>query len=109
MNAKDTVNLISAGLKLGIKAYENALRLSEAGHVVPNLAEFESRICQLRCVSSLPRNFPDDQGGKGGKGGQGSKLETGFHCTECGRQSRKLNDDLGSELHNSPFSVEGHA
>lgn len=105
MNAQDTVKLIAAGLKLGIKAYENALRLSEAGYAVPNLADFENRICQLRCVPHVPGS-PDGQNGHGGKGG---KLETGTCYTAGGNKSGKLRGDLEAEMSCSPFSVEGHA
>ena len=105
MNAQDTVNLIAAGLKLGIKAYENALRLSEAGYAVPNLADFEKRVCQLRCASHVPSSS-DGQSGHGGKGG---KLETGTCCIAGCNKSGKPRGDLDAEMRSSPFSIEGHA
>lgn len=54
VNAQDTINLISAGLGLGIKAYESAMRLSAAGYEVPGLDEFQRRTMQLRNLPDLP-------------------------------------------------------
>ncbi|MEZ6853000.1 hypothetical protein [Halodesulfovibrio aestuarii] len=54
VNAQDTINLISAGLGLGIKAYETAKRLSAAGYEVPGLDEFEHSTMQLRELPDLP-------------------------------------------------------
>ncbi|MEZ0576854.1 hypothetical protein [Halodesulfovibrio aestuarii] len=54
VNAQDTINLISAGLKLGLKAYESAMRLSAAGYQVPGLEEFERSTKQLRNLPDLP-------------------------------------------------------
>ncbi len=54
INAQDTINLISAGLGLGIKAYESAVRLSAAGYEVPGLDEFQRRTLQLRNLPDLP-------------------------------------------------------
>lgn len=45
---QETIKLISAGLKLGIKAYESAMRLSAAGYYVPGVDEFHRRAAQLR-------------------------------------------------------------
>jgi hypothetical protein len=53
-NGQDTVRLVSAGLGLGIKAYEAALRLSAAGYDVPGLSEFQQHAAQLKFLAELP-------------------------------------------------------
>lgn len=62
MSAQETINVVAAGLGLGIKAYESARRIEEAGYTVPNLHEFEARITELQ---RLPRKtvFPSGNGG----------------------------------------------
>lgn len=62
MSAQETINVIAAGLGLGIKAYESARRIEAAGYTVPNLLEFEKRIVELH---SLPRKtaLPSGNGG----------------------------------------------
>lgn len=50
----DTINLITAGLGIGIKAYESAKRLSAEGYKVPGLDEFERSTMQLRNLPDLP-------------------------------------------------------
>ncbi|WP_290922120.1 hypothetical protein [Halodesulfovibrio sp.] len=62
MSAQETINVIAAGLGLGIKAYESARRIEEAGYTVPNLHEFEARIIELQ---RLPRKtvFSSGNGG----------------------------------------------
>ena len=50
----DTINLITAGLGLGLKAYESAKRLSAEGYQVPGLDEFEQSTMQLRDLPDLP-------------------------------------------------------
>lgn len=106
MSAKDTVNLIAAGLKLGLTAYESARRLSDAGHTVPNLTEFERRISQLRYGGYLPKNHPDDQGGNGG---QGSESGVGIEIMRGVEHSSRMHTGFGGELRCSAFSAEGHA
>lgn len=54
VTTNDTINLISAGLGLGIKAYESAMRLSADGYEVPGLDEFKQRTMQLRNLPDLP-------------------------------------------------------
>ena len=62
MSAQETINVIAAGLGLGIKAYESARRIEAAGYTVPNLLEFEKRIVELH---RLPRkaSLPSGDGG----------------------------------------------
>lgn len=62
MSAQETINVIAAGLGLGIKAYESARRIEAAGYTVPNLHEFETRIVELH---RLPRKtaLPSSHGG----------------------------------------------
>jgi hypothetical protein len=52
---QETNKLIYAGLKLGIKAYESAMRLSAAGYEIPELYEFQKRAAQLRTSSRCAR------------------------------------------------------
>lgn len=51
MSTQETINVIAAGLGLGIKAYESARRIQAAGYTVPNLHEFENRIAELYSLS----------------------------------------------------------
>ncbi|MCT4534976.1 hypothetical protein [Halodesulfovibrio sp.] len=62
MSAQETINVIAAGLGLGIKAYESARRIQAAGYTVPNLHEFENRIAELY---NLPQKkiYPTNDGG----------------------------------------------
>ncbi|SIO26163.1 hypothetical protein [Halodesulfovibrio marinisediminis] len=59
MKAQDTIDVIAAGLGLGIKAYESARRIEAAGYTVPNLQEFETRIIELH---RLPRTVSQPSG-----------------------------------------------
>lgn len=67
MSAQDTIDVIAAGLGLGIKAYESARRIEAAGYTVPNLQEFETRIAELH---RTPRStvLPSGHGGSPASG-----------------------------------------
>lgn len=62
MSAQETINLITAGLGLGLKAYESARRIEAAGYTVPNLLEFEKRIIELNKVPRKTK-LPSGNGG----------------------------------------------
>lgn len=53
MNTDATIELITAGLRVGLAAYEQACRLSAEGYELPSLEEFEARTQALRDLPDL--------------------------------------------------------
>lgn len=51
--------LVETGLRLGLQAYETAMRLKAKGYEVPALDEFERRTQELR---DLPDLTPEEEG-----------------------------------------------
>lgn len=47
VQSQEAIKLISAGLRVGIKAYESAMRLSAAGYDVPGFKDFERQTAHL--------------------------------------------------------------
>lgn len=73
VHVQETVDLVSAGLRLGVKAYESALRLESAGHHVPGLDEFVRRMTQVHRLA-------DDSGNSSGGSGTPASLEKHSVC-----------------------------
>ncbi|SIO25893.1 hypothetical protein [Halodesulfovibrio marinisediminis] len=51
VQSQETIKLISAGLKVGIKAYESAMRLSAAGYYVPGFKDFQRQAERINVAS----------------------------------------------------------
>ncbi|WP_290922058.1 hypothetical protein [Halodesulfovibrio sp.] len=47
VHAEETIKLISVGLRLGMKAYESAVRLTAAGYVVPGFDDFQRQTANI--------------------------------------------------------------
>ncbi|GAB6178583.1 hypothetical protein JCM16814_34740 [Desulfobaculum senezii] len=62
-----TIALIESGLRLGVQAYETAMRLKAEGYDVPALDEFQRRTDELRDLPDLAHGLrvvpsPDGDG-----------------------------------------------